>query len=384
MSENALVMYQGGAVMPVIEVKVAMQRYQDQKDFIESIMHDKVDYGIIPGTEKNTLLKPGAEKLCWFFGLRPVFRDIEHVEDWTGATHGEPFFYYRVQCELMSHGEIMAAADGSANSWEKKHRYRWVNEADIPPHLDKSKLKTRGGRTSEFTFAVNKAETSGQYGKPVEYWKRFTDAINSGNATPVKRKTKSGNEMDAWEIDTTLYCIPNEEVADLVNTILKMAQKRALVAATLIGANASEWFTQDMEDFIDSTFVDVTPTTVAPPPATAKKPEPVKATEPPMPEGETDMYGAPMGDPLAPKTWTSTVVTWEQAQAAQSSDKTPIPYLTMPLGDLQTRQQSLRRIVTQGYVTKAGVQYPLNDDERANKTRKLAEIDAIVEWRMPF
>jgi hypothetical protein len=34
----------------------------------------------------------------------------------------------------------------------------------------------------------------------------------------------------------------------VVNTIQKMAQKRALVAATLISTSASEFFTQDVED----------------------------------------------------------------------------------------------------------------------------------------
>jgi hypothetical protein len=38
---------------------------------------------------------------------------------------------------------------------------------------------------------------------------------------------------------------------NLVNTIQKMAQKRALVAATLIATSASEFFTQDVED-VDS------------------------------------------------------------------------------------------------------------------------------------
>jgi hypothetical protein len=37
-------------------------------------------------------------------------------------------------------------------------------------------------------------------------------------------------------------------VADVVNTIQKMAQRRALVAATLIATSASEFFTQDVED----------------------------------------------------------------------------------------------------------------------------------------
>src|SRR5436305_40562 len=37
-------------------------------------------------------------------------------------------------------------------------------------------------------------------------------------------------------------------IADQVNTIQKMAQKRSLVAAVLIAVNASEFFTQDVED----------------------------------------------------------------------------------------------------------------------------------------
>src|ERR1039458_2434699 len=53
-----------------------------------------------------------------------------------------------------------------------------------------------------------------------------------------------------WEIDvdTALYRIPNPDGADVVNTIQKMAQKRALVAATLLATSASEFFTQDVED----------------------------------------------------------------------------------------------------------------------------------------
>src|SRR5205085_1753732 len=47
----------------------------------------------------------------------------------------------------------------------------------------------------------------------------------------------------------------NPDIADQVNTIQKMAQKRALVAATLLAVNASEFFTQDLEDmYVDATF----------------------------------------------------------------------------------------------------------------------------------
>ena len=70
-----------------------------------------------------------------------------------------------------------------------------------------------------------------------------------GPREPVEKLTRRGKSV-AWEIDvdTALYRIPNPDVADVVNTIQKMAQKRALVAATLIATSASEFFTQDVED----------------------------------------------------------------------------------------------------------------------------------------
>ena len=40
----------------------------------------------------------------------------------------------------------------------------------------------------------------------------------------------------------------NPDIADQVNTIQKMSQKRSLVAAVLLAVNASEFFTQDIED----------------------------------------------------------------------------------------------------------------------------------------
>ncbi len=47
--------------------------------------------------------------------------------------------------------------------------------------------------------------------------------------------------------------VPNAEIADQVNTIQKMAMKRALIGTTLLAVNASEFFTQDVEDMVIST-----------------------------------------------------------------------------------------------------------------------------------
>jgi hypothetical protein len=263
-----ITVYEPLAVMPILDLQGAMVRRQAMVDFVKTILNEGVDFGTIPGTDKPTLLKPGAEKLTTFFGLSKRFEIMEKVEDWTGKDHGgEPFFYYLYRARLYRSDVLIAEADGSASSWESKYRYRWVGEFDVPAHLDKSTLTKRGGKMSEFTFAVEKAETGGKYGKPAAYWRQFQDAINNGTAMPVKKTSYAGKTMDAWEIDSTVYRVPNPDPADTVNTIQKMSQKRALIAATLLAVNASEFFTQDMEDFVDADYTVQAAPAPAPAPA---------------------------------------------------------------------------------------------------------------------
>jgi hypothetical protein len=242
--------------MPLMSVEQAIGRKKMMNAYISGIMTEGDDYGKMPGDSrkdaKKVLLKPGAEKLCSVFGLTTQYHKETVIEDWTGADHdGEPLFYYEYRCQLSRGGRYMGEAIGSCNSWETKYRFRWVQESQVPANLDKATLATKGGRISEPDFAIAKAETGGRYGKPMEYWQRFRDEITAGTATKVKRQKKGGGEMDAWEIDSTMYRIPNPDVADVVNTCQKMAQKRALVAAVLVVTNCSDAFTQDVEDFSD-------------------------------------------------------------------------------------------------------------------------------------
>jgi len=264
-SNSQIVLQTGGDFLsPAAALDQVIATYQIKKSFIETVLRDGVDFGAVPGTDKPTLKKPGAEKMATFFGLSAVFEDVKTIEDWTGQEYsGEPFFYYRQKCKLFRGERLVGSADGSCNSREKKYRYRWVGEADVPTGIDKGSIKVRDGKISEFAFAVEKSETSGKYGKPAEYWKRFKDAIEDGTAVATKRKTSTGKTMDAWEIGSMVYCIPNDDVAEQVNTILKMAQKRALVAAVLITTNASDYFTQDMEDFTSAEIVDAVAKPVA-------------------------------------------------------------------------------------------------------------------------
>lgn len=233
--------------MPVFTIEQAVARKSQVNQFIAQVLIESEDYGPIPGAgKKKVLLKPGAEKLCSIFGLTPQYLEDKIIEDWTGEDHGgEPLFYYSYRCQLIRGGRFMGEAIGSCNSWESKYRYRWVSE--LQP--DQEATASRGGKISEPVFAIDKAETSGKYGKPAEYWQRFKDAIAAGTAAKVKKAKKDGGQMDAWEIDATMFRIPNPEVPDTINTCQKMAQKRALVAAVLVVTNCSDAFTQDLEDF---------------------------------------------------------------------------------------------------------------------------------------
>ena len=238
--------------LPIFTSEVALERYQAFKDFVSRVLKAGVDYGKVPGSDRHTLLKPGAEKLCTFFGLTPRYVAEVVIEDWSGEKHGEPLFYYRFKCLLFRGTFQMGEGIGSSSNWESKHRYRWVDEATVSRlGLDKQTLPTRGGPISEFEFAINKAETSGAYAKPAEYWDRWRRAVEEGVARRIQKAKKDGTSSPAYEMNATFYRVPNAEFADIVNTVQKIAQKRAYVAATLSATNASDYFTQDIEDYID-------------------------------------------------------------------------------------------------------------------------------------
>ena len=245
---------------PVVNVSTALTRYQTMKDFIDNVLNLNVDYGTIPGTStKPVLLKPGAEKLAAFFGLAVTYEIIEKVTDWTGHEHGEPFFYYHYKTKLLRNGVVAGEGEGSCNSWETKYRYRSADR--VCPGC---------GATA---IIKGKAEYGGG-------WICF----NKKGGCGAKYK-----EDDPAITSQPTGKVPNPDVADVVNTVQKMAQKRSLVAAVLNATNASDWFTQDVEDYVvNGSFTDV------------NEPEHQPAQPKQAPKQESKPAKTPEKRPLAP------------------------------------------------------------------------------------
>lgn len=161
---------------------------------IKSVMKNNVHYGVIPGTDKPTLFKAGAEVLFSMFriSIEPIVTDLSTKD----------CIRYQVKC-IGVHtptGEIEGYGVGEASTDEEKYKWRGT-------YIDE------------------------------EY-----------NATPEDRRRikfikKGGAVYQNKQIRTN--------PADLANTVLKMAKKRAQIDLCLTALAASDCFAQDLEDLPD-------------------------------------------------------------------------------------------------------------------------------------
>lgn len=86
------------------------------------VLKRDVDFGVIPKTKSPSLYKSGAEKVCLAFGLMKRFT-VENAIEQGGK---EPFFFYRVRCDLIKVAQdgteyIFSNGHGSANTGEKRN-----------------------------------------------------------------------------------------------------------------------------------------------------------------------------------------------------------------------------------------------------------------------
>lgn len=212
------------------------------------VMKPGIDYDTLPGTQHPTLLQPGAQLLDLVAGYVPTFEVLpSSIVDFQVG-----FFHYEVRCKLVSKatGEVVAEGLGSCNS--REDRYRWREARRVCPTcgaaaISKSREEYGGG-----WYCNRRANGCGAR------YDRDDDRIV---------RQRHGR-------------IENDEPYTLANTLLKMAQKRSHIAATLNATGASRIFSQDLEDMVP-------PDDSAPPVSTTAGTRPGNA--------------APKTEPAAPK-----------------------------------------------------------------------------------
>ena len=96
----------------------ARQRVVMLQEFVKTMMVQGQDYGLIPGCNKPSLFKPGAEKLCDIFGFSKQVEIMNRAEEWD-----KPFLHYEVKVTLTNKrtGLLEAEGIGSCNSMERKY-----------------------------------------------------------------------------------------------------------------------------------------------------------------------------------------------------------------------------------------------------------------------
>ncbi|MDN8617822.1 hypothetical protein [Variovorax ginsengisoli] len=194
---TALAVQQGGALaqsqqsgrMAVADIISHVAMVQE---VMRAVMKPEVHYGVIPGTDKPTLYKQGAEVLCMAFRVA----DSYQVEDLSTAD----VVRYRVTCTGVHqiNGIVLGTGMGEASSGEEKYKWRKAYKEE---------------------FEVTPAN--------------------------LRREKKGYNKQKQESYST--YQVRTEP-ADLANTILKMANKRAKIAMTINVTACGDMFGQDLED----------------------------------------------------------------------------------------------------------------------------------------
>ncbi|HWQ88884.1 MAG TPA: hypothetical protein VN374_02800 [Desulfitobacteriaceae bacterium] len=97
----------------------AKNRLQLLQKFVQELMLPGIDYGLIPGCPKPSLLKPGAEKLCDIYGFSKLVEITNRHEEWEKG-----FFSYEVKATLINKrtGNTEAEGLGNCNSKERKYK----------------------------------------------------------------------------------------------------------------------------------------------------------------------------------------------------------------------------------------------------------------------
>lgn len=103
-------------MVEIQQVQATMNKITQFQQVIQKTLHQGHDFGIIPGTDKPTLLKPGAEKILMMMGLRSEFEIADSTRDFDKG-----FFQYQVRCRLIRGDMLITEGLGACNTRERKY-----------------------------------------------------------------------------------------------------------------------------------------------------------------------------------------------------------------------------------------------------------------------
>ncbi len=192
------------AVQPLTTAEVK-QHIGLIQQITREVMKPATHYDKIPGTKKNTLLKPGADTLCVAF----KFNDEPTVTE-----HYDGFDYsYSVRTRLfyIPTGDTVGYGVGECSTRESKYLWREAvcrEEWEATPET-----------------------------------RRRIHFEPSKDARGYKIRAANG---EGYEYGKVLQVRQNPE--DLKNTVLKMAKKRAKIDAVISATGCSDMFVQDLDD----------------------------------------------------------------------------------------------------------------------------------------
>jgi len=98
------------------QVQNTLTKISQFQQLVQSQLKQNHDYGVIPGTPKPTLLKPGAEKILMLMGLRSEFEIVDSTRDFETG-----FFQYQVRCKLYRGDVLITEGLGASNTKERKY-----------------------------------------------------------------------------------------------------------------------------------------------------------------------------------------------------------------------------------------------------------------------
>ncbi|HYL70148.1 MAG TPA: hypothetical protein VEY89_02455, partial [Candidatus Dormibacteraeota bacterium] len=182
----------GSTALTTLDVEHLRSRIQKIQQAMKKVMKANVHYGKIPGTQKNTLLKPGAEVLLTMFQIAAE-PEIQELEDPDGHVR------YRVRTRgfHIPTGSTIGYGIGECSTAESKYAWR--------------------------------AAVSTEEYDATEY-----------EARRIKHGYYNGKPTELMQVATN--------PSDLANTVLKMAKKRSIVDLCLTALGASDVFEQDLEE----------------------------------------------------------------------------------------------------------------------------------------